>query len=277
MISFAVFVFGLAIGSFLNAFLYRLELQQGLRQISRDRKKTGVTVFHGRSFCPYCEHVLAWYDLIPILSFAFLLGRCRYCKEKISFQYPVVELVTGIMFLAVFNLAELSLQENLARLSSLAYLWAIGAILVAVFVYDLKHFLIPDILVYSAIGLVALWRVFEFFNVGNFETLLSAIAAGLGASAFFLAIYLVSRGRWMGFGDVKLAFVLGVFLGWPFVLVALFFSFCLGAVVGLCLIMLKKKGLKSEVPFAPFLIMGTVIALFFGSPIIHWYLNLFLV
>lgn len=188
----------------------------------------------------------------------------------------MVELATGFLFVALFwfVLPKLSLVIHTFEL---LYLWAIAAILIAIFVYDLKHFLIPDILVYSAIGMAALWRIVEFLNIGNFEPLFNAILAGIGAAAFFLAIYLVSKGRWMGFGDVKLAFLLGVFLGWPSILVALFAAFCLGAVVGLVLIAFKKKVLKSEVPFAPFLILGTAIAFFFGSPIIHWYLNLFLV
>lgn len=263
MVSFMVFVFGLAIGSFLSAFVYRLE--------------RGESALHGRSYCPQCKHSLAWYDLVPLLSFLFLRGRCRYCKKSISLQDPLIELATGVLFVAVFWFSIPWLDQGVENLMRLSFTWAIGAILLAVFAYDFKHFLIPDILVYSAIGLTALWRVFEFLNVGNFETLASALIAGFAAAAFFLAIYLVSRGRWMGFGDVKLAFLLGLFLEWPSILVALFSAFSLGAIVGLYLIALKKKGFKSEVPFAPFLIIGTAIAFFFGSRILSWYLGLFLV
>lgn len=289
MILFVVFVFGLAIGSFLNAFIYRLEIQQGLRQIANNRRKTGVTVMRGRSFCPYCNHNLAWHDLIPLLSFILLRGRCRYCNQRISFQYPLIELVTALLFIAVAsvfspwfspwfsqgvdNLAKSSFPQTL----ELLYFWAIAALLIAVFVYDLKHFLIPDKILYPAIGLAVLWRVFEFLSIGIPVPLFQAVLAGMGASFFFFTIYALSKGRAMGFGDVKLAFLLGLFLGWPSLLVALFFAFFIGAVVGLILIALKKKGLKSEVPFAPFLIMGTAISFFFGESILHWYLSLFLV
>lgn len=257
MISFAVFVFGLAIGSFLNVLIYRLE--------------KGESALRGRSYCDHCKHALAWYDLIPLLSYVLLRGQCRYCRQKISLQYPLVELATGLLFFALLHtLVEL-------RFLYVSYLWAIGAILLAVFVYDLKHFLIPDILVYSATGLAALWKIFEFLEVGTFMPLIASLLAGLAAAAFFFSVYLISRGTWMGFGDAKLAFLLGLFLGWPLILVALFAAFCLGAIVGLILIAFKKKGLKSEVPFAPFLIVGTAVAFFFGEALLHWYLGLFLV
>lgn len=256
MVSFGVFVFGLAIGSFLNAVIYRLEKAE--------------SALRGRSYCPRCKHTLAWHDLVPLVSFLLLQGRCRYCKQHISLQYPLVELATGLLFVALFYFG----PENLIELS---FTLAMGAMLVAVFVYDLKHFLIPDILVYFATGLTALWRIFEFLEFGIFVPLFQAVLAGMGASLFFFIIYALSKGRAMGFGDVKLAFLLGLFLGWPSLLVALFFAFSLGAVSGLALIVFKKKGLKSEVPFAPFLIMGTAIAFFFGSKILDWYLRLFLV
>lgn len=318
MVSLAVFIFGLAIGSFLSAYIYRMEVREGLgRNPVSPKVSPKPSVWRGRSFCPHCGHTLAWHDLIPLLSFALLWGKCRYCKGKISWQYPLVELVTGLVFLvvALVVLTKLSLGvENLAKLSlpqalELLYLWTVGSALVAIFVYDLRHSLIPDILVYIGIGLAVLWRVFEFldfdilnlfgiwdqstnfvsarpstqcvecsgFGFGISAPIVQAFLAGIGASAFFFAIYVFSKGAAMGFGDVKLAFLLGLFLGWPLILVALFTAFCLGALVGLILIAFKKKGLKSEVPFAPFLIIGTAVALFFGSPIIDWYLGLFLV
>ena len=270
MISFVVFLFGLAIGSFLSAVIYRLE--------------KGESALHGRSYCPHCKHLLAWYDLIPLLSFLFLKGRCRYCNQGIPLQDPFVELATALLFVAlawsvlpnlsvgVENLISLSFPLSFPQVLELLYLWAVASGLLVVFVYDLKHYLIPDTIVYLAIGLVFLHHV-----LGNSEALLSLVLAGVGAAAFFLAIYLVSKGKWMGFGDVKLALLLGLFVGWPAILVALFSAFCLGALVGVVLIAFKKKGLKSEVPFAPFLIVGTAIAFFFGSNILNWYLGLILV
>jgi leader peptidase (prepilin peptidase) / N-methyltransferase len=297
MILFLVFLLGLTIGSFLNAFIYRLEVQHGLRVIPRDREKANVTVMQGRSFCPQCGHTLAWQDLIPLLSFLLLLGKCRYCQRSISWQYPLVEIATALLFVLLFFFTMPWLGqgvENLTRLSftqlvELLYLWAVASALLVIFVYDLKYYLIPDKVLYLAITAVLFWRGFEFLDFGSwdlfgiwnlefgiFAPLVQAILAGLGASLFFLLIYIISNGRAMGFGDVKLAFLLGLFLGWPAILVALFSAFCLGAIVGVALIALKKKGLKSEVPFAPFLIVGTAIAYFFGSSIVNFYMNLIL-
>ena len=174
MISFAVFVFGLAIGSFLNAFIYRLSLEEGLLPVSYGRKKVDTSVLRGRSFCPHCGHTLVWYDLIPLLSFFLLQGKCRYCNQKISLQYPLVELATAFLFVVLMwsVLPKLSLGvENLAKLSfpqvfQIGYLWAITALLIGIFVYDLKHYLIPDKMLFPAIGLTLLWRGFEQFEFG---------------------------------------------------------------------------------------------------------------
>ena len=297
MISIAVFVFGLAVGSFLNAFMYRLEVQQKLRQISHDRGKTDVTVLRKRSFCPSCSHQLAWHDLIPLLSFLLLQGRCRYCKAKISFQYPLVELATAFLFLSLFLLSPWLGQgvDNLVSPSfyvtvHLAYLWVLVSALVVIFVYDLKHFLIPDKILFPVISLTLLWRAFEqlefgisnLFRISNFEfwislPLVQSIAAGIGASLFFFAIYVLSKGKAMGFGDVKLALFMGLFLGFPAILVALAVAFTVGALVGLAFIVLGKKTMRSEVPFGPFLVAGTLAALFWEGQIVDLYLRLLIV
>lgn len=264
MTSLIVFALGLVIGSFLNAVIYRLE--------------KGESALRGRSYCPHCKHPLAWYDLIPLLSFLLLGGKCKYCKGNISLQYPLVECITGLAFVVLFLHAVP--VENLVRLSfpqiaELVYLWAVASAFIVIFVYDLKYYLIPDKVLYPAVGLVFFYQILA--GVGNVEALFGAVISALSASAFFLVIYLVSKGKWMGFGDVKLVFFMGVFLGWPNIVVALFSAFTLGAVVGVVLIAFKKKRLKSEVPFAPFLIAGSAIAFFFGESILHWYLGLFLV
>ncbi|MCH7828671.1 prepilin peptidase [Patescibacteria group bacterium] len=285
MIFFVVFFFGLAVGSFLNAFIYRLEVRQKLRPIPHDRRKTGVTVMRGRSFCPSCSHTLAWYDLIPLASFALLQGKCRYCRKPISIQYPLVELATALLFVGVFYLIIPWLGqgvENLTPLSFLqvlnvAYLWAIVSFLVVIFVYDFKHFLIPDKILYPAIGLVLLWRLLLHFQIAENLTSLSfleALLAGLGAAGFFWAIYLLSKRRAMGFGDVKLALFMGLFLSWPNIFVAMSLAFAAGTIVGLALIFFKRKTMRSEVPFGPFLVFGTLIAFFWGETLVDWYFTL---
>ncbi len=239
------FLFGLAVGSFLNCLIYRLENNQSFLK--------------GRSFCPRCRHNLSWPDLVPILSFLSLGGRCRYCKKSISWQYPLVELGTGLLFLFIFSF----------HLAIFHYL--IVPFLVVIFVYDLKHYLIPDKIIYPAILLA-----FFCDALFNFPDLtLGYLPAALAAAAFFLAIIFLSRGKWLGWGDVKLAFLMGLILGWPNILLALFLGFATGAIIGVGLIAAGKKSLKSAVPFGPFLVTGTLLTLFWGGAVINWYLSLF--
>ena len=244
-----VFLLGTIVGSFLNCIIYRLEI--------------GKSFLGGHSFCPDCKHELVWYDLIPILSFLMLKGKCRYCQKPISIQYPLVELVTALLFVLIFN------SQNLLNTS---YLLLIASFLIIIFVYDFKHYIIPDKVIFPAIATAFI------YNLLNTKYLiLNAFPAALGASGFFLAIYLASKGEWLGFGDVKLSFLMGFILGFPNILVALFFAFFTGAIIGLILIAQSKKTLKSMVPFGPFLVFGTFLAMFYGELIINWYCNLFFI
>jgi prepilin signal peptidase PulO-like enzyme (type II secretory pathway) len=267
----SIFCFGLIVGSFLNSVIYRLSLPDfSFKKIAGSKE---------RSYCPNCKHVLKWQDLIPILSFLDLKGKCRYCKKPISFQYPLVETATALLFLLIFNF-QFSISNgliifNLQNLLTIFYLLLSTCFLIIIFVYDLKHYIIPDEIVYSAIAIALIFN-FQFLISKQFPIFKSAILSALGASAFFLAIFLISKGKWLGFGDVKLAFLMGLFLGFPNILIALFFSYLIGAIIGLGLIFTGKKGLKSEVPFGPFLVTGTFLALFWGERIISWYLRFFL-
>jgi len=252
-----VFIFGTFIGSFLNCLIYRLE-----------NKKSFV---FGRSICPKCKHKLAWYDLVPIFSFVFLKAKCGYCKAKISFQYPIVEIITGFLFLLIFNhqLSVINNQLLVFNFINLAFLFFIFSSMLAIFIYDLKHFIIPDKIIYPLTAITLLYLI-----INHQSSIISYLLAGIGAFLFFLFIHLISKGKWLGFGDVKLVLFLGIFLGWPNILLSLFLSFIIGAIIGIGLIALKGKGLKSQVPFAPFLLIGTFIAFFWGNEIISWYLGL---
>jgi prepilin signal peptidase PulO-like enzyme (type II secretory pathway) len=190
-----------------------------------------------------------------------LRGKCRYCQQKISWQYPLVELATGSLFVLCF-------------LFQLPYfLFLIVCFLIVIFVYDLKHYLIPDKIIYPAIVITLIYNLLRL-NLEPESFSLSVFWAALGAAAFFGAIVLVSHGKWMGVGDIKLGFLIGLLLGWPSILVALFLAFMTGAIIGIGLILSNKKTLKSEVPFGPFLVTGTLVALFYGQSLINWYLNL---
>ncbi len=278
IVYFIIFVFGLIVGSFLNCVIYRLE--------------TGGSFLKGRSFCPRCKHILSWRDLIPLFSFLALKGRCRYCKDKISIQYPLVEITTALLFLLIINY-QLSIFNQLSIINyqtiiNVLFLFAIASFLILIFVYDLKHFLIPDKVVYSAIGVVFLYQLFKIFlpadlsaialakagDFGAFMPLLNPLISGIAGCLFFLLIFLISKGKWIGFGDVKLGFLLGLFLGFPKIAVALFISYLIGAIIGIGIIFLKKGTMKTEVPFGPFLIFGTFVALFFGDFLASWYMSL---
>jgi leader peptidase (prepilin peptidase)/N-methyltransferase len=258
-----IFLFGLVAGSFLNCVIYRLETDQGF--------------IKGRSYCPHCRKVLMLWDLIPILSFFILKGRCRYCRQKISWQYPLVEFATGSLFVLTFLILEFGVNLTFGFwILEFIYYLAVICFLAIIFVYDLKHYLIQDKIIYPAIILSFIWYFLSavFFKLYTGREILNVAYSALGAAVFFLLIVLISRGRWMGLGDVKLAFFIGLFLGFPQVLVALFLAFFLGAIIGIGLIVFLGKTFKSEVPFGPFLAVGTLVALFWGEKIVNFYLKL---
>jgi leader peptidase (prepilin peptidase) / N-methyltransferase len=211
-----LFLFGLAAGSFLNCLIYRMFEQK--------------SILKGFSFCPKCKHRLVWRDLVPVLSFVLLKGKCRYCGQKISLQYPLVEISSAFLFLlAAFKLQAAFFSPESFLL--LFYLLFVISCLLIVFVFDLKHYLIPDKVIFSALIAVFAYRVFESLEIRNWnfsglwdweKGLLNPFLSAFLASGFFLSIVLFSRGRWMGLGDVKLAFLMGLFLGFPLILPALF-------------------------------------------------------
>ncbi len=247
-----IFLLGLTVGSFLNCVIYRLH-----------SKNIGIGISDKRrSYCPHCKHTLGWKDLIPVLSFIILRGKCRYCKKNISWQYPIVEIATGALFLLIFSFQSVFNQFSVFN-------FIIACFLIIIFVYDLKHYIIPDKVIYPAIVITLAYRIVSGLD-------LPTVLAAFGAAGFFATIVLVSRGKWMGIGDIKLAFLMGLLLGWPNILTAMFISFILGAVIGLSLLIARKKTLKSEVPFGPFLVTGTFLAMFWGSWLVDWYLSLFL-
>ena len=258
-----VFTFGALLGSFLNCLAYRLELES-----QKDYKGSPSHSFlRGRSFCPKCKHTLGFWDLLPILSFIFLRAKCRYCSKKISWQYPAAEIAMGLLLILNFKFLILHEFLNFKTFLTAAYLIFITGALLVIFIYDLKHYIIPDKVVFPAMAAALLYQM--FFGDFKFALLAAIVAAG-----FFFAIWALSKGKWMGFGDVKLAFLMGLLLGWPNILVGLFFSFLIGAIIGLGLVAFGKKKLKSMVPFGPFLVLGAFIALFFSQQIIGFYVKL---
>jgi len=265
MIIFYVFIFilGLVVGSFLNVVIFRL--------------KKGQSIFKKRSHCLFCKRQLTWRELFPIFSFIFQKRKCLGCGKKISWQYPLVEFFTGLLFLLGFifsNPDGLALSWQFPYLIYNLFLWIVFCFLIVIFVYDLKHYLVADEVVYPAIIITLIFDAYVWIASGQFSFFYSAIIAGLIAGGFFLAIILISKGKWMGMGDVKIGILMGLILGLPQIFIALFLAFLFGAMVSIVLLALKKKKLKSEIPFGPFLVFATMISLFFGDVLINWYLEL---
>ncbi len=250
LVGFFVFLIGLITGSFLNCIIYRIGVNEKPK---------------GRSYCPKCKHQLSHKDLVPVFSYIFLLGKCRYCNEKISIEYPLVELLTGALFLFTFLSVGISVE--------LIYLFLVLFFLILIFVYDLKHYIIPDFATFSLIGISFLYLTSFSFLENDFSILLHGFLSALSAFLFFFALYYFTKGKGMGFGDVKFVIFMGLFLSFPKILPGLFISFLLGAILGVALIVLGKKRMKSQLPFGPFLIVGTLIAYFYGGKIVELYLS----
>lgn len=267
-----ILILGLCVGSFLNVLIYRLP---------REEKITGY------SYCPHCQKRLQWFDLIPVFSFLFLKGRCRYCQKPISWQYPLVELSTAILFIfATYNWQQttgdwrLATETyNLQNLLILGCLLLVVSCLIVIFVVDLKYMLVPDAVIYLAIGAAFLYQLFQLttynLQLTTSESLTNSLLSGIFASAFFLFFVLVSRGKWMGMGDVKIAAFMGVLLSFPNILFALLLAFVSGSIIGLSLVFAKKKTFKSEIAFGCFLAPATYIAVLYGERITKLYFNIY--
>lgn len=237
----SIFILGSAIGSFLNVLIDRLPRDEGIG---------------GRSHCDYCGKKLNWYDMFPILSYFILLGKTRCCGKKLSWQYPLIEFVTGCIFVFIFKVSPY--VESLTRTVLIA---SIMSCLLVIFVSDLKYQLISD---YILLALFIFSILFHFSDSIRIYPILSAIAV------FFpiWLIYFVSHERAMGLGDVYLSAIIGFLLGWKEGLLALYIAFITGAIFGVIIIFFKNKKLKSKIAFGPFLVIGTVAMLFWGKNIL---------
>lgn len=249
--------FGLIIGSFLNCLIWRLHSRESL---------------WGRSHCTTCQGLIAWYDNIPFLSYVNLGGRCRHCKKKISWRYPLVELITAVLFMMAFVRLLYSFGA-IETWSSYAWLtlirdWLFIASLIVIFVTDALWYLIYDEVVLPVTVIVGIINLILGISWQNM-----LFSATIG-SGFFIIQFIVSRGKWIGGGDIRLGLLLGVALGWPLIIPAIFLAYLLGAVVGIGLLSFKKKDWKSLLPLGTFLAIAGVITLFYGYEIINWYLRL---
>ena len=246
------FILGSAVGSFLNVVI--------------DRTTRGESIL-GRSHCEYCRATLSSLDLVPIISFVGLGAKCRYCHKKLSWQYPLVETSSAILFTLSFWVIASSGYLDLFKL---AFWLVVLSTMIIVFVVDLKFSLIPTSFVYAA----SLLSLFYVYFTSPSPIFIDNVLAAFGAALFFLFIVLVTFGRGMGQGDIVLAFLMGIVLGVKATFLAIFLAFLTGAVVSVFLIILGRKRFGNTIPFGPFLVTGSLIALFWGQQIIDWYLKL---
>jgi leader peptidase (prepilin peptidase)/N-methyltransferase len=243
-----VFLFGAAVGSFLNVCIYRLP--------------GSLSIIRPRSMCPSCKTQIAFYDNIPILSYLWLRGRCRRCGATISLRYPVVETTAGLFAVALFN------RHGVAPEGFILYAF-VAALLVVTFI-DLDHQIIPDVITYPGI-LVGFLSSFVVDHITYKESLMGIL---LGGGSLFLVAsvyYLLTRKEGMGGGDIKLLAMVGAFLGWKAVIFTIFVGSAIGTVVGVAVALRTHGGRKMAVPFGPFLSLGALLFLFCGQQIIGWY------
>ena len=261
MIEILVTIIGLVIGSFLNVCIYRIPRKESI-------------VFPS-SHCPACGRQLTFFDLIPIVSYIFLLGRCRSCQAKISARYPLVELLTGIVFLFLYLKYGYSI--------TFMFITIMMAVMIVVFFIDLDHLIIPDKLVIFASIIASLMVVYNFFTplavYGDSSWWNPLLGALIGSGSLLLVALLGSvlfkTDEAMGGGDIKLMFPVGLVLGWRLTLLTLFLAIMIAGLYGLILLALKKTSRKSSIPFGPFIVLAFLIASIWGYQIIYWYLGVY--
>ena len=288
MLLIILFLFGIAIGSFLNVVILRYDGEHFLF----DTKMIG-----GRSHCMHCKQMLRWFELVPIISFLIQGGRCRRCRARLNIQYPIIELLSGLVF--IFVPLALGIGASVVSASGIAVpLAIITALWVAAFeallvmsVIDIRLGIIPDEIniFLAALGIFLAIVSAGYFGGGTNESFLGPYAAIFGwqgsavlakiigaatGGAFFAVLIGVTRGKGMGMGDLKLAIPLGLIFGWPDIIFLLVFAFVIGAIVGVLAIARGKNSMKGTLPFGPFLALGAATLFFCGPQIFSWYFSL---
>lgn len=246
------FIFGTVIGSFLNVCIYRIPAK--------------ISIVSPRSRCGNCGHTLSWFELIPIISWMFLKGKCKNCRTKISFRYTFVEFLQGVIFLLTY------LRFGITPLTLI--LWFFFSILTVVFFIDLDYKIIPNqVVIFGLISglipvvyhLLSSYPLYE--SSSKLAPILGLVIPTLLMFSFLFGSILILKKSGLGMGDVKIYAVIGLFIGWKLSLLSIWIAFFLGGLFGLIWIFVFKKSSKDYIPFAPFIVIGTFVAVFFGSPI----------
>ena len=266
-------VFGLCLGSFVNALVWRLHEQFK----ETDKKKPNkaylkdLSIAKGRSMCPDCHHTLSAKDLIPVFSWVSLRGKCRYCHKPVSAQYPLVELTTMGLFVLSYLYWPVAFSQAQVAIFVLWLLLLVG--FMALIVYDLKWMLLPDRIVLP-LGVIA--TVLAGITIGASpqagRALLNTVGAVAVGGGIFYLLYQLSSGKWIGGGDVKLGWLLGLVVGTPAkALLFIFIAALAGSVITVPLLATGKMKRTSTIPFGPFLIIGAIATVLFGTNILNWY------
>jgi leader peptidase (prepilin peptidase)/N-methyltransferase len=245
-------LFGLAVGSFLNVCIYRLPLKK--------------SIVSPPSSCPACGERIRFYDNIPVISYVFLLGRCRHCRHPISPQYPVVEAATGLLSLALFLKMGASLEY--------VFFMLFGASLIAITFIDLQHKIIPDVLSLPGIVVGFAVSLFSLSSLSWIDSLIGMVAGGGFLLLVSIAFEKLTGREGMGMGDVKMLAMIGAWMGWRSLLFIVLVSSLSGSLIGGALLALSRQGARTRIPFGPFLALGSLIYLFFGQELLFWFNHL---
>lgn len=279
-------VLGLIIGSFAGASVWRLrlrQLQEDLKtgepvdptELKRLTPLAAAKTTEDRSRCLNCGHVLHWYDLVPLLSWLSLGGKCRYCKTFIGWYEPSVELATALLFVVSFLAWPFGLQSIVDFVQFGLWLVASG-LLVVLFIYDLKWFLLPDKIMFPFIAVAGIFALLRVAQASDLQAAIISLAGGIVIlSGIYYVLHAVSKGQWIGFGDVKLGLGLALLLGdWALAFIALFLANVIGLIAVLPGMLRGTVQQETRIPFGPFMILGALIAFFLGTIVLTWYTNL---
>jgi prepilin signal peptidase PulO-like enzyme (type II secretory pathway) len=256
IIAIAVGLVGLFVGSFLDVVVNRLH--------------AGRDFVQGRSECDHCKRELRWFELIPVASWVLQGGRCRHCHKRLRWEYPAVELITAVLFGLSTAAFEFHTYGDIGVF--LLWLYVLGSMIVLA-VYDVKWYLLPDKVLLPLIAPAAAIIIGEALTQRSLMVALGPVLAALLFGGAFYSLAAVSKGKWMGGGDIKLAFVMGLLLGLQRTSLAMLVAFNSAAIVGVALLLAHRKRSRDVIPFGPFLIGGTIVAYLWGDQIIAWYLN----
>lgn len=276
MIILLLAVLGLMLGSFANALVWRIHEQQKPGKKTSKINPKDLSILKGRSMCPNCHHTLAAKDLVPVLSWVELRGKCRYCRKPVSKQYPIVEILTAALFVASYVWWPMS-YDNMGVINFASWLIVLTGFM-ALLVYDLKWLILPNRIVYPLIVLTAVVAGTNILAFDGGVSLLKDTAISLAiASGFFYGLFELSKGKWIGGGDVKLGAVIGLVVAAPIdAFLVLFFASLIGTLAVFPALISKKMKATSRIPFGPYLIVATIIVKLFGASIIAWYKRKFL-